>query len=171
MDSIVLVSMFEPDGERFLLIDFDLRVDFVEKFAKAFTTEPAEERVRAFRQGWADFTKGRSAWTEADARVKLAERGLGSDEIEQKIVKARRFREWAPQSAWDRLTDLGYCNDHRQTVVRKTDRFGTGLFQRVYVLRCEKCGHEHDVDGCDIHVARCPNCQDLGIGDQDSGPA
>jgi hypothetical protein len=155
---LVVFSTLEPAGERFFVIDFDVRAEFAEHLSKAWTMESGEERVRSFREGWAEFLHRHPAFTEADTRLRLAERGLPSDEIEQKIVKARRFREWAPQSLAERTTKIGYCNVHRQTVLRKTDRFGTAPFQRVYVLRCERCGREHDVDGCDIHLARCPNC-------------
>jgi len=156
---VVVVSMLQPDGERFVVVDADLRGDFVERFAKAWVTEPAEERVRVFQQGWTDFLQGRRVFTEADARTELADRGLVTEEIEDKILKARRFREWAPESLAERTTAPGYINVHRQVVVRKTDQPATAPFQRVYVMRCGDCGHEYEVDGCDTHVRRCPACQ------------
>jgi hypothetical protein len=156
---LVVVSMVQADGERFLLVDADLRTDFVDRFAKAWVTESAEERARVFQEGWADFLRGRPAFTEADARLQLAHRGFVADEIDEKIVKARRFREWAPGSLAERTTRIGYRSARGQTVARKTDRFGTAPLQRIYAMHCEWCGHEYGANGCDTHTCRCPACQ------------
>ena len=156
---LVVVSTLQAEGERFLVVDADLRTDFVERFARAWVTEPAEERVRAFQQGWTDFLLGRDVFTEADARLQLAHRGLAAEEIEEKIVKARRFREWAPESLAERTTAIGYSNAQRQVVIRKTNQPGLVPLQHVYELRCELCGHAYGAHGCDIHASRCPVCQ------------
>lgn len=44
-------------------------------------------------------------------------------------------------------------------MIRKTRLAGTLHNQRVYVLRCNGCGHEYGADGCDIHLRRCPICE------------
>jgi hypothetical protein len=156
---LVVISVLQADGERFVLVDADVRGDFAERFVRAWTTEPAEERVRAFQQGWADFLTDHAAVTESDARLQLSHHGLVAEEIDEKIVKARRFREWAPESRAERTTAIGYRNVRGQSVTRKTDRFGASPFQRVYVMHCAHCGHQYGANGCDTHTCRCPACQ------------
>jgi hypothetical protein len=156
---LVVISLLQADGERFVLVDADVRGDFAERFARAWTTEPAEERVRAFQQGWADFLTDHAAVTESDARLQLSHHGLVAEEIDEKIVKARHFREWAPQSLAEWTTAVGYRNAHDQVVIRRTDQPGLVSFQRVFELRCDVCGHTYGAHGCDIHACRCPACQ------------
>lgn len=55
-----------------------------------------------------------------------------------------------------RTTEIGYVNRNRQTVIHKTDFAGTDHGQKVYVLRCGVCGHEHGANGSDIFQRRCP---------------
>lgn len=54
----------------------------------------------------------------------------------------------------------GFMNGNGQQVVRRTDRPGTDHLQVVYVLRCTACGHIYGANGSDIHLRRCPECQD-----------
>ena len=56
-------------------------------------------------------------------------------------------------------TEPGRVNEHGQEVLRKTDRPGIGLNQKIYALRCTHCGHMYGANGFDIHLRRCPNCQ------------
>jgi hypothetical protein len=54
----------------------------------------------------------------------------------------------------------GFINSNGQQVVRRTERPGTDHLQVVYVLRCAACGHAYGANGSDIHLRRCPECQD-----------
>ena len=56
-------------------------------------------------------------------------------------------------------TRTGYRNRNGQVVVRPTGLPGTDHMQYIYVLRCEKCGHDYGANGSDIHCRRCPLCQ------------
>ncbi len=56
-------------------------------------------------------------------------------------------------------TSIGYENRNGQKVVRRTDLSGNDHLQRVYVLRCAKCGCEYGANGSDIFERRCPKCQ------------
>jgi hypothetical protein len=58
-----------------------------------------------------------------------------------------------------RITDDGYENRNRQTVVRPTGLQGTDHGQEVYVLRCSYCKHEYGANGPDFYLRRCPVCQ------------
>ena len=57
-------------------------------------------------------------------------------------------------------TEIGYANVNGQTVVRDTGLPGTDHNQRVYALRCNHCGAEYGANGSDIHLRKCPECQD-----------
>ena len=56
-------------------------------------------------------------------------------------------------------TDPGYENRNHQVVVRDTGNPGTDHNQRVYELRCKKCGHHYGANGSDIHLRKCPKHQ------------
>jgi hypothetical protein len=94
-------------------------------------------------------------------RTHLVERGLGDEEIDRQI---RRARNLAPLAAipltFQRITTIGYRNDFGQTVVRKGDAAADHAGQRMFFLRCDACGYEHDTAGSDIHRRRCPLCAD-----------
>jgi len=62
------------------------------------------------------------------------------------------------RSASERTTDVGYENLNEQTVVRATSLEGNLPGQKVYVLKCGRCGVEYGANGCDIHLRRCPTC-------------
>ena len=62
------------------------------------------------------------------------------------------------QSSSERTTDIGYVNLNEQVVVRATDQQGNLLGQRVYVLKCVRCGAQYGASGGDIHLRRCPSC-------------
>jgi hypothetical protein len=61
-------------------------------------------------------------------------------------------------NAGKRTTEIGYVNRNGQTVIRATGLPGTDHLQRVYVLRCGKCGDEYGANGSDIHGRKCPSC-------------
>lgn len=56
-------------------------------------------------------------------------------------------------------TAPGYLNRNGQEVLRRTDLRGSDHGQSVYVLLCQKCGHEYGANGSDIFQRRCPRCQ------------
>jgi hypothetical protein len=157
--SVILVSTLGTEGERFFVMpppderDLARTMLTLPKFASGVEAKAwAKER-------WHRYLQTRPALTEADAREALAEQGFDADDVEEKIAKARRAREWAPQHDIECLTQIGYRNGNGQMVVRKTDAAGSKPFQRVYVITCERCGHEYGIDGCDTHLCRCPMCQ------------
>jgi len=53
----------------------------------------------------------------------------------------------------------GWSNRNLQKVIRDTGLPGTDHLQRVYELRCGKCGHSYGANGSDIHLRKCPSCQ------------
>ena len=157
--SVILVSSVDAQGEHF----FIMQPPDERGLAKAMTSVPkfssgAEAKAWA-RDRWEQYFQSQSALTEADARQALAQYGLDAGDVEQKIANARRGREWARQTDFDWLTQLGHRNVHGQVVVRKTDASGTKPFQRVYVIGCDLCGHEYGTNGCDTHICHCPVCQ------------
>jgi len=56
-------------------------------------------------------------------------------------------------------TAVGHRNRNGQVVVKPTKLAGNDFNQKIYVLRCERCGHEYGANGSDIHLRLCPNCQ------------
>jgi hypothetical protein len=61
-------------------------------------------------------------------------------------------------------TSTGYINRKGQVVVRHTGLSGTDHGQSVYQLGCSHCGHVYGANGSDIHLRKCPNCQDGAAG-------
>ena len=63
-------------------------------------------------------------------------------------------------------TRIGFVNRNGQVNERATDLSGNDHLQKIYVLRCEHCGHPYGANGSDIFQRKCPNCQDgaLGLG-------
>ena len=57
-------------------------------------------------------------------------------------------------------TTPGYANENGQSVIRDTG-FPSETFngQRIYHMRCARCGGEYGSNGCDVHLRRCPGCQ------------
>jgi hypothetical protein len=53
-------------------------------------------------------------------------------------------------------TESGYENANGQIVVRSTELAGTDYGQRIYVLKCTKCGREYGSNGSDIFQRLCP---------------
>ena len=60
------------------------------------------------------------------------------------------------RSATGYSTQPGFVNRNGQEVIRNTDLEGTDHMQKVYELRCSKCGHVYGANGTDIHARRCP---------------
>ena len=61
-------------------------------------------------------------------------------------------------------TTPGFENRNRQVVVRPTGLPGTDHGQSIYVLRCFECRNEYGANGSDIHLRRCPACQEGAAG-------
>ena len=61
-------------------------------------------------------------------------------------------------------TRIGFVNRNAQVNMRATDLPGNDHLQKIYVLRCEHCGHEYGANGSDIFQRKCPNCQDGAAG-------
>ncbi len=97
---------------------------------------------------------------EPQIRADLAKIGLPADDIEDQIDRARTMVTSRDQITWEQTTRVGYRNEHAQEVIRKTTAVGTVPDQRVFVLRCGECGYVYGTNGSDIHVRRCPSCQD-----------
>lgn len=55
-------------------------------------------------------------------------------------------------------TQPGFTNPNGQQVLGPTGRGGTDHGQKVYVLKCEACGHEYGANGTDIAIRKCPSC-------------
>ena len=157
--SIIVVSTVEADGERFFIMQPPQDKDLVAAMMNVPKFTSSAEAKAWVRQRWERHLHSLPSLSEADAREELAHCGFTPTDAKEKLAKARRTREWVPHTSFDWLTEIGYRNVHGQTVTRKTDRFGTAPFQRVYLMHCEQCGHEYGANGCDTHVCRCPACQ------------
>ncbi|HXI14537.1 MAG TPA: DUF429 domain-containing protein [Thermoanaerobaculia bacterium] len=68
-------------------------------------------------------------------------------------------------------TTLGYVNRNEQEVVSRTESRGSDHGQRVYVLRCRRCGVEYGANGSDIFQRKCPGCQGGKAGEPLAGIA
>jgi hypothetical protein len=74
-----------------------------------------------------------------------------------------RSHSMAPRArshAQRRTTDPGYENENRQTVVHATNTPGNIPEQRVFVLRCGRCGTHYGANERDIDLRMCPHCMD-----------
>jgi len=60
----------------------------------------------------------------------------------------------------------GYLNDNGQKNLgkRQPPLEGTDNYQYVYVMNCTKCGLIYGANGSDIHLRKCPNCQEGKLG-------
>lgn len=55
-----------------------------------------------------------------------------------------------------KTTDVGYVNKNEQENLGVIpDRSGDSN-QKLYHVKCRKCGHEYGVNGCDLHERKCP---------------
>jgi hypothetical protein len=53
----------------------------------------------------------------------------------------------------------GSVNHHGQLVVRKAGRAADDLpGQNLYLLKCNRCGHEYAEAGIRVHGRKCPTC-------------
>jgi ribosomal protein L37E len=56
------------------------------------------------------------------------------------------------------MKNPGDINNHHQRLVRKTDQPGNHPTSHIWVLACDRCGHEYGPNGFDAHERRCPHC-------------
>src|SRR5262245_11291075 len=139
------------DGEQFAVSRLDALKDAMT--AGSLPWRPFQEWQRAFEAFSRDLQ-----WMSEDAmRGQLTEMGFTPDEVRQELERARSFLNG--EFTWERTTTIGFRNAYQQEVIRKTDVAGVAEGQRLFVLRCMHCGHEHRSDGCDVHTRRCPSCQ------------
>jgi len=144
-----------PDGERFFVVQPE------------HVPNPVRLTLEERKTAWLRFVERSPLLTEEDVRRHLADTGLSADEVETQVQRARRVRATAEkwhasgeQFVWEQTTAVGYRNAGGQVVLRGTGLLGTLPFQRLYVLRCDHCGHEYGANGCDVHNRRCHYCQD-----------
>jgi hypothetical protein len=98
--------------------------------------------------------------TEQDALRTLTAAGLSDDDSRRLINQALQRLNWTHNEFLiESPTAIGYRNGHGQVVVRKTDAVGTQPLQRVYAVRCDRCGNHYGANGGDVHDRRCPACQ------------
>ena len=98
--------------------------------------------------------------SEPQIRADLATMGLPADDIEDQIDRARSMVTSSNWITWEQTTKVGYRNEHAQEVIRRTTAVGTAPGPRIFELRCSQCGYVYGTNGSDIHVRRCPSCQD-----------
>jgi len=151
----VAIQVSPPDEERFVLLE-TATLGF-RPFAQPGSTA---DRVAAMHEAVMALPR----LSEADLRGQLADRGESPADIDRCLARARRMATLLPAGgpvsfAVETITRVGYRNADGQEVVRKTGRTGPDN-QRVFVLRCQVCGHEYGTYGCDADIRRCPACQD-----------
>jgi hypothetical protein len=56
-------------------------------------------------------------------------------------------------------TITGFINRNQQVNLGFDNPNGTDHGQKVYALRCQKCGFTYGANGSDIHQRLCPDCQ------------
>ena len=122
------------------------------------TERLTDKAAQAQMMEW--FRQHVSLLTEAELRAQLAEIGIADTAADGYIERARQMRNWSHDFSAAHITAIGSRNEDGQVVVRKTDLVGSMPGQRVFVLRCDWCGHEYGANGCDVHRCLCPHCQD-----------
>ena len=53
----------------------------------------------------------------------------------------------------------GYINKNNQQNMGGTGQEGTDHGQKLYQMKCLKCGFEYKANGTDIWQRKCPKCQ------------
>ncbi len=57
-------------------------------------------------------------------------------------------------------TKIGYINRNDQKCCGHRGVAGSDHLQLAYRMECLKCGHVYGANGSDIHLRKCPQCQD-----------
>jgi hypothetical protein len=147
MTRLFLASRSDPAGERFCV----MRPDLTAMFPIGSVVDLPARMAAAVRE---------MVWmTEEEARRELTVSGLSGEDVERQFARARSMRSWLGDLVMERTSTVGHRNAHGQIVVAKTDAPGPAPFERVFILRCERCGHEHRANGGDIHAEQCPSCR------------
>lgn len=74
--------------------------------------------------------------------------------VEDEVMKYKKdFLKLLP-------TDKGYINRNHQMNTGKTDLDGTDHLQKLYLMKCLKCGNEYFANGTNIYEKKCPKCGD-----------
>lgn len=55
-------------------------------------------------------------------------------------------------------------NPNGQIIIKGLQGNTNHPFAKPYLLKCEHCSHEYIANSCDVHLRRCPNCQDGAAG-------
>ena len=146
---VICVPM--PEGERFAIIHPETFL------VRTFPPwKPGERWQDAMRR----FFEEQQLLTENALRIKLREIGVDDATATSQIERARKASALNSEFSWDHVTSIGFLNREGQQVIRKTEREGGMLGQRVFILHCTVCDHEYGTDGCDIYDRLCPKCQD-----------
>jgi hypothetical protein len=150
----LVLSLARPEGERFAIFRHDEWL---------LSADPGQwgsssRHLAAMEQ----FVRSLELLTEETLRARLEAMGIAPDAAARHIVKARNSREMNSRGgSWEMVSALGYRNEEGQVVVAKTVRTdGDDPTQRVFMMRCDVCGHEYRTYGVEIPHRRCPNCQD-----------
>lgn len=56
-------------------------------------------------------------------------------------------------------TQIGYINRNNQLNLGTRGMEGTDYNQFSYKLQCLDCGHKYGSNGTDVHLRKCPSCQ------------
>lgn len=56
---------------------------------------------------------------------------------------------------------IGAVNRNGQHLLQDLNRASaTHPSAKIYRLRCLFCGHNYGANGCDVHIRKCPECQE-----------
>lgn len=75
-------------------------------------------------------------------------------DIKRLFTKASRYKDGSTKT-----TKIDYINKNNQKNCGTTGIEGTDHMQRAYKMECIKCGHVYGANGTDIHLRKCPKCQ------------
>ena len=172
--AIALERMYEPESPE---LTFRLKTR-----AACFLEADAERRKRVFQE-IGRFYEARSGivhWRKKKGKRKQPDNGRLVKERQEAFELgfrcARRtllkLLQDGPPTDWNDVvleqgytsrgsagtTEPAYRNKNGQIVERRTDTAGNDHNKRVYVLRCENCGHQYGANGSDIWQRKCPEC-------------
>jgi len=99
-----------------------------------------------------------------DTKVKHGERIPAINEIEKfekQLHKERdsKKKQELTQQTSKSTTAVGYISKNNQENCGLTGKEGTHAGQKLYQMKCQKCGYVYEANGCDIWLRKCPRCQ------------
>jgi hypothetical protein len=59
-----------------------------------------------------------------------------------------------------KTTQIGFVNNNEQQCHGTLGIKGTDHMQLAYRMECLRCGFVYGANGSDIHIRKCPNCDD-----------